>query len=223
MWNDRGHLSRFMRSADYLGPRGRRLWCCARSLVPNKTRFLYEGVEHIPGQLWYVERKALYSLVLSERPASCFEIGTSRGGGSTVFIASALRRLGGGHLFSAEVSEELWLGAAESFREHAPELLSHVNLLLGEYAEVFRKQLVEGRTAADLVFLDGAEDAQETLNQYEFFLPYFRPGSWLVIHDWNTEKAREVRYAIESAVDKWHIRRVLKPPLSVGMAFAQYL
>ncbi|MGE5357438.1 MAG: hypothetical protein ACM3NQ_00355, partial [Bacteroidales bacterium] len=69
----------------------------------------------------------------------------------------------------------------------------------------------------DLLLLDGAEDAAQTLAQYAFFLPYLQPASILLVHDWFTEKARLVKGAIERD-ERWRIERVLTPPKSVGFA-----
>jgi hypothetical protein len=71
----------------------------------------------------------------------------------------------------------------------------------------------------DFLILDGQEDAQETVNQYRFFLPYLRKGTVLMVHDWFTEKSRLLRPLIEDTAI-WEIESVLKPPVSLGLVTA---
>ncbi len=206
------------RSAHNLGPRSLRLWSLIRRFFPRPFRFFFEGHPQIPGQLWRAERQAIYDTVRDAQPIACFEIGTWKGGGSTFFIAQALRHNGKGRLETVDVQEEFWAAAQRGYAEFVPYLLPYVRFHLGDYRNIFPPILQEtGR--ADLVFLDGAENAEETRAQFAFFLPYVRPGTILIQHDWFSEKAAQVKPFLQGP--DWRIRHVLTPPYSLGMSIAE--
>ncbi len=188
-------------------------WPVARVFVPRRTRWFIEGHPALDGQLWLADRRLLYDSVRAFRPAHCFEIGTWKGGGSTLFIAQALRDNGAGVLHTIEVDAAMVEQARATYQTHLPRLLPHVDFHQGDYRKEF-----DVRTA-DFLFLDGAEDARETLAQYEFFLPHMHAGSVLLAHDWLTDKARLVRERLEQAAE-WRIDTVLLPPRSIGCARA---
>jgi predicted O-methyltransferase YrrM len=181
-------------------------------------RWFYEGHPKLRGQLWYAERKFLYETIRKHRPKLCFEIGTWRGGGSTLFISQALYDNGGGTLHTVEINKEFFGDAVANFRTHLPYLVPHIAFHLGDYKTIYA-QILEQMKAVDFLVLDGAEDAEETLDQYDFFLPYMKPGSVLMVHDWFTEKTRLLKPMLENS-DMWEIKRVLTPPTSVGLALA---
>jgi hypothetical protein len=97
-------------------------------------------------------------------------------------------------------------------------LLPHVDFHVGDYRQEYAASIAAAGSV-DLLFLDGAEDAHETLAQYEFFLPHMRGGSALLVHDWLTDKARLIRERLENS-SEWRIENVLLPPRSVGCALA---
>lgn len=101
---------------------------------------------------------------------------------------------------------------------YLPHLARHIAFHVGDYRAQYAP-ILAGQPVVDMLFLDGAEDAAETLAQYDFFLPHTRPGSILLAHDWFTEKARLVRHVLEQSPE-WRIDRVLQPPRSVGCALA---
>ena len=68
------------------------------------------------------------------------------------------------------------------------------------------------------VAIDGAENAEQSLAQFRFFEPWFRPGSVLAMHDWNTEKMRLVRQLLARS-PQWRETLVLADPDSIGFAF----
>lgn len=207
-----------MRSTDVLGSRQRKLWDIVRVLVPRKQRFFFEGHPAMRGQLWYAERKLLHTTIRKYRPAACFEIGTWRGGGSTLFIAQALYENGAGLLHTIEVDEQFFREARKNYADLLPHLQAHVAFHLGDYRDVYGKILPTVKYV-DFLLLDGAEDAEETLRQYEVFKPYLRSGSLLMAHDWFSEKTRLLRPIVEQGKE-WEIISVLAPPGSVGLALA---
>ena len=197
-----------------------------RLFVPRTTRWFAEGHPKLDGQLWVADRKLLYDTVRARAPRACFEIGTWKGGGSTLFIAQALYDNGGGVLHTIEIDPAMAADARRAYETYLPHLLPHVEFHVGDYREEYRGVLGSHpaeagshTSMADFVFLDGAENAGETLAQYEFFLPHLPPASAVVVHDWLTDKARLVRGVLEQSPG-WRIEQVLLPPRSVGCALA---
>ena len=176
-------------------------------------RFFFEGCLPIPGEMYRADRKALYDTILKYRPSHCYEIGTGSGGGSTFFLACAFAKLGVGKVISLEINDG---PAYQNFERFVPDLLPFVKFLTGGDPRLF--DLGE---SVDCVFLDGAEDGKQTLHQYEFFKPYFRSGSILMAHDWQSEKMRLLRPVIEND-PSWTIEVHLEDPESVGFIMAKY-
>jgi predicted O-methyltransferase YrrM len=207
-----------MKSTDNLTPWRMKVWNLVRFFIPGRMRWFYEGHPKLRGQLWYAERKLLYETIRANRPIHCFEIGTWRGGGSTLFISQALSENGTGKLHTIEIDREFYENAVSNYKSHLPSLLNYVEFHFGDFKTVY-SDLFEKLVKVDFLILDGAEDGQQTLDQYSFFLPYLRPGTILMVHDWFTEKTQLLKPILENSKD-WEIRKVLTPPLSVGFMLA---
>ena len=202
-----------------LSPHKQLLWNLVRFFIPGESRFFFEGSREIRGQMWMEERRLLFETVLSARPKVAFESGTWEGGGSTWFIAHALKANGNGILHTAELDRRRYERAKASYEHHAPDLLEHVEFHHGDSSSVFPPILAEtGR--CDLLFLDGAQDPLQTSRELAIFKPYLRSGSVLVMHDWDNEKMRDVRPQLE-ADTSLDLRTVLTQPVSVGLAVLQ--
>ncbi len=208
----------FSTSTGAFGRWERAAWPLVRPFVPRQRRWFLEGHPALDGQLWAADRELLYETVRAARPAHCFEIGTWKGGGSTLFIAQALCDNGQGTLHTIDVDATLVAHAEAAYKRHLPRLLPYVDFHLGDYRDEYVR-LLETAGRVDLLFLDGAEDGRQTLAQYQFFIPWMKDGSVLIAHDWLTEKAALVRQVLETSGD-WRIDRVLLPPASVGCARA---
>lgn len=208
----------WLRSTDNFGARKRTLWMFLRNFVSRERRFFIEGSLSIRGQLWYEERKLIYETLTSLKPQNCFEVGTWNGGGSTLFVAYALKANCAGQLHTIEIDTRMSHEAQKNYIDYLPDLVPFVNFHVGNYADVYRP-LLESLDRVDLLFLDGPEDAQETLNQYNFFAPYLKRGSILMAHDWFTEKQKLLKPFIEGSAD-WTIKQILRPPASIGFAVA---
>ena len=207
-----------MRSADNLSSKGRLVWSIIRPLVPLKPRWFFEGHPRMRGQLWYADRKLLYDTIRKHKPGVCFEIGTWKGGGSTLFIAQALCENGRGKLHTVEVLRDFYDEARGNYAMYVPHLIPHVEFHLGDYRKIYGNVL-QAAGGANFVLFDGAEDAQQTLEQYRFFQPFLKSDTVVMVHDWFTEKAALVRPEIEDR-SRWNVLRVLTPPRSVGFAVA---
>lgn len=192
-------------------------------------RFFFEGNIASPGQMYLAERRALYYTIMQHCPAHCLEIGTHRGGGSTFFLASAFARLDAGPvsvcarpgvgLVTLEKVVLEYNIAKEVYSRFLPGLLPYVTFLLGDTPELFRPFIEDNDGVAECVFLDGSGDPKETVEQYEFFKPFFKHGSLLMLHDWG-DNERDLKMSllepIITADPQWALIQELGPPESVG-------
>jgi predicted O-methyltransferase YrrM len=179
----------------------------------RERRFFFEGSFTLPGQMYIADRKALFETIRDEKPADCFEIGTYTGGGSTFFITQAFKAVGFGRLVTLESSDHLFNKASSHYARFFRGLSPFVTFVHGAGFDDLKPFMKDGKVGA--FFLDGAENGQETLDQYLRFIPYCRKGTVLMAHDWNTEKTRLLRPAIERG-DLWEKIVEVRPPASVG-------
>lgn len=204
------------KSKDALSKRRKKIWYIIRSFCPLKTRWFFEGHPKIRGQLWLRDRKLIYETVLQYKPNIVFEIGTWYGGGSTHFISQALFENRYGLLHTIETNPEFFKSAKENYKKYLPHLLPYVEFHLGGAMKICPKVL-KNLGKVDMLFLDGAPDAQQTLSQFKLFLPYLKHNSVLIAHDWCNEKMAKVRPVIEKS-SSWYIKEVIKLPHSLGLA-----
>ena len=177
-------------------------------------RFFFEGAKEIIGQLYLAERQALYNTIIEFKPRCCFEIGTYTGGGSTFFLASAFEKVGAGKVVTLEPHPVLYSLATAAYRAYLPHLRRHVDFLKGGDVEDFAPH-IDPANGVEAFFLDGAENAAQTLAQYNFFLPRLAPDAVMMAHDWHTDKMAQVRPLVE-ADPKWETLLALEPPYSIG-------
>jgi len=182
----------------------------------EEKRFFYVGSLFLEGQMYLLERKALYDIVTEEKPRQCFEIGTFTGGGSTFFLSAAVEKNGAGKLITLESVPKLYNKAKNFYQKKLPGQYKHTTFILGDSPTAFDEYILEDKKV-DCVFFDGAEDSKQTLDQYHYFEPYFKRGSVIMFHDWNTEKTAAIRPVIE-ANHQWKKIIELTPPDSVGFA-----
>jgi predicted O-methyltransferase YrrM len=190
-------------------------WIRYRWQLTPEDRFFFEGHRPLPGQMYLAERRALYAAVVQRKPKFCFEIGTASGGGSTFFIASAFRHVGSGQLISLEAVEAASRRAAHRYGTDLKHLQPHVEFLAGRSPQAFMPYIRKSDSTVECVFLDGSDTPEETVEQYEFFLPFAREGTTLMAHDWNDMKMSLLRPRIEADRD-WHLLSRLDEPKSVG-------
>ena len=170
--------------------------------------------------MYIAERKALYDTIVAEKPRHCFEIGTYTGGGSTFFISSAFAKLGQGKLYTMENGTHYYNKAKNFYSSKLPDQNKHIEFIFGEKPNDFDKYIPADKKI-DCVFFDGAEEGQQTLDQYNYFVPYFKKGSIIMFHDWNTEKTVLVKpFIIEN--QKWEQVVLLNQPVSLGFSIFKY-
>lgn len=190
-----------------------------RKVFSPSERFFFEGCLARGGELYMADRKSLYDIVLKYEPAHCLEIGTGGGGGSTFFLAKAFARLGKGKVITLEIDRH---GVAfQTYQQLLPGLLPFVEFLTGGDPVLFAPFIEDNGGIVDCVFLDGSDFSEEAVAQYEFFKPFFRPGSILMAHDWDGAKMKLLRPIIEASPE-WSIKVLLNRPESLGFIVARY-
>lgn len=187
-----------------------------RPFWSKQKRFFFEGSIRLMGQMYLAERKSLYETVITYKPRQCFEIGTYTGGGSTFFLGSALSCNNFGTLYTIENNTHCYNKARNYFAKKLPKINKHIQFMFSDTAHAF-DQLVNKYDKVDFVFFDGAEEGSQTLEQYNYFLPYFKKGSIIAFHDWSTEKTISVK-PIVTIDSSWKKLTELTPPHSIGFA-----
>ena len=180
----------------------------------ERRRFFFEGDSSLIGQMWLAEREALYDAVLRRKPKRCFEIGTWTGGGSTYFIASALKEVGSGQLYTMEVNPQVHSIASTHYNNYLSSLNNHVTFLFGSDVTAFNPH-VDHTVGVECFFLDGSDISEETVHQFRYFDALSQPGTIMMAHDWDDRKQAMLRPIIE-ADPRWTQRAKLTAPNSVG-------
>ena len=149
------------------------------------------------GQLMPEERQILYETILKEKPDFVFEVGTWKGGGSTYYISSALFENKKGILFTIECNKEMYSHAMQLYNKELIYLKSHINFNLGKSLEIY-PELLKTIPKLDFVFLDGDNNADQTIKEYLMFEPYLKSDSIIACHDWNILKMEKLKNLISN-------------------------
>ena len=177
------------------------------------------------GQLLPDEREFLYNAVAERSPSIVLEVGTWKGGGSTLQIAMALS-LNDGILHTCELDKSLYDIAVKSYEgtlhDHR---ISFWNISSTELIN----QLINDDRIPEFVFFDGPEDPIINMNDFKLIEKHLPIGAYFCMHDWDTgvridglksTKAVLVRPYLEQS-NKWEILRSLTAPVSVGIVLAK--
>lgn len=149
----------------------------------------------LEGQLNSQEREQIRAAVagLLPRKPICLEVGTYKGGGSTLQILQALAE-GDGHLFGIEASPEVFREMTDSLSAREPQLYRRFSPVCGFSQSVIPKLVVEGKiTRVDFVFLDGGNNPREQMEEFFLLDPLMPAGSILMAHDALLRKGKWLR------------------------------
>ncbi|OJI09287.1 hypothetical protein BK006_01685 [bacterium CG10_49_38] len=196
-------------------------WLYYRGRMNKDDRFFFEGERGLQGQMYIRDRKGLYDTILEFKPRHCLEVGTWTGGGSTFFLGKAFEEIGKGKLYTLESDQELYDQAISYYTKNLPQTRAFVEFIRGDNVEIFRGML-ESAGSLDCCFLDGSDNSAETIRQYDFLKKYFRSGTILMAHDWNTAKMIKLRPII-LADKRWKFLKKIEEPESVGFVVLKYI
>lgn len=174
------------------------------------------------GQLWPAERQLLFDTVIDNKPTNILEIGTWKGAGSTLIIATALKTIGSGHLYTCEPDVSLFECAMKVFADNS--WFPFITLLNCKSKEAIEYlNMIE--VIPDMVFFDGPDDPNVAVEDIKELEKIIRPNTTFMMHDWeNKESCKQdiIKPYINSS-DIWKVEQVLMPPISVGLVVAKFI
>ena len=154
---------------------------------------LPDGV--IEGQLNPLERAQISSalLRLGRKDPICLEVGTYKGGGSTLQILAVLAKTGGA-LFGIEASPTIFQEMREALLKQEPDLCQRFHPILGFSQEQIPALVQSGQLPrVDFVFLDGGNNPREQIEELGLLDPKMPTGSILMAHDALLRKGKWLR------------------------------
>jgi Methyltransferase domain len=149
----------------------------------------------LEGQLNFAEREQIRAAVAQLLPKHpvCLEVGTYKGGGSTLQILQTLAA-GDGCLFGIEASPEIFREMKESLASREPVLCRRFNPVCGFSQKVIPALVAEGKLSrVDFVFLDGGNNPREQMEEFFLLDPHMPLGSVLMAHDAFLRKGKWLR------------------------------
>lgn len=149
----------------------------------------------LEGQLNSTERKYIFESVLELAPKNpvCIEVGTFKGGGSTLQILQALAQ-SDGVLFGVEACPRIFEEMKAALQSREPELYQHFFPLCGFSQKVIPALIHEGRLSrVDFAFLDGGNNPREQITEFKLLDPIMPVGSTLMAHDILLRKGKWLR------------------------------
>ncbi len=148
----------------------------------------------IEGQLSAEERRRLTEAILQSdpKPEVIVEIGTWLGGGSTLHILQALHTNGTGHLWGIEADHGIYERMLANIQKAVPEAAARFTPLFGLSDQVIPKWISEkGSTLrVDFAFLDGGDNPNEQILEFQQLDPHIPVGGQLMAHDARCRKGK---------------------------------
>jgi predicted O-methyltransferase YrrM len=160
----------------------------------------------IEGQLNETERRLLREAITQakEKPEIAVEVGTWLGGGSTLHILRALEKNGAGHLWGIEADRSIYEKMVAGIRAAAPEAADRFTPLFGFSQDVLAQWLrgPEAAKSVNFAFLDGGNNPQEQIDEFQLLDPCMPVGSQIMAHDAKLRKGRWLLPYL-SRLDHW--------------------
>lgn len=151
----------------------------------------------VDSQMSAIEREHLYDVIIKNKPDIVFEVGTWKGGGSTYIISSGLCKNNKGKLYTIEYDIDFYNNAMILYNSELLYLKPFINFNFGKSIDVYKKLLVdEDIEKIDVLFLDGADDPEMTMNEYKMFEKYLKNDSILAIHDFKENKCATIKHIL---------------------------
>lgn len=146
----------------------------------------------IEGQLNSEERRILFEVVRETRPEVVLEVGTWKGGGSTLHILRALEANGYGHLWGIEASREVHDQMIENIRLAAGSAAERFTPMFGLSQDVIPNWLLQRGPdlRVDFAFLDGGDNPAEQITEFRLLAPLMPVGAHLMSHDAHLRKGK---------------------------------
>ena len=129
------------------------------------------------------------------------EIGTYKGGGSTLAFLEALKSKGDGRLIGVEASAAVFSEMKANIESVDPDYFRFFEAIEGFSQQVI-PEILKKVSVFDIVFLDGGNNPREQIEEFELIKDAIPVGGYLFSHDANLRKGRWfVPYLLE--LDNW--------------------
>ena len=157
----------------------------------------------IESQLHPVEKEIIARRVEAMRDPNILEIGTYKGGGSTLTFLEALKRKSSGRLIGIEADPDVFAVMKANITSVDPGYLAFFEPING-----FSQRVIPGLLTKyprfDLAFLDGGNNPREQIEEFELLKDAIPVGGFLFSHDANLRKGHWlVPYLTE--LDNWRV------------------
>lgn len=129
------------------------------------------------GEMLPYERYKLYNWIININPKIIFEVGTGHGGGSTYYIAEAIKHLNnGGKIYTCDPERN----ADSTLLQDFP-LIQFFPI----YSEDMLKNLTDQGLKPDFIMFDGPEDPNIAYNDIKYMENFIDDGTHFSMHDWD--------------------------------------
>jgi predicted O-methyltransferase YrrM len=163
----------------------------------------------IEGQLNATERRILTEAITqaAKKPEVVIEVGTWLGGGSTFHILRALEQNGTGHLWGVEADRSIYDRMLANIRAAVPEASKRFTPIFGFSQDIIPQWIQERGPGlkVDLAFLDGGNNPQEQIDEFELLDPCIPVSGQLMAHDAKLRKGKWLVPYIR-ALDHWQVQ-----------------
>jgi predicted O-methyltransferase YrrM len=157
----------------------------------------------IESQLHPREKDILSNKLLSMPNPTILEIGTYKGGGSTLTFLEALKCKGAGKLVGIEAAPEVFVEMKANIASVDPGYFAFFEAISG-FSQRVVPDLLTRYPHFDLVFLDGGNNPREQIEEFELLKEAIPVGGFLFSHDANLRKGHWlVPYLSE--LDNWRV------------------
>lgn len=171
----------------------------------------------IESQLHPAEKDILRRTLASFDATTILEIGTYKGGGSTLTFLHFLADLGRGKLYGIEADRSVFDEMRSNILSVGPGYFDFFEPICG-FSQKIIPPLLPSVKKLDLVFLDGGNNPREQIEEFELLKDAIPVGGYLFSHDANLRKGRWlVPYLLE--LDNW--RTVIHQASEEGMLEAE--
>ncbi len=144
------------------------------------------------GQLNTKEREIITRWVKDLKPERTLEVGTWKGGGSTLHFLKALHENGTGHLWGIEASQGIYDEMIENITSAGNELVARFTPIFGLSQQVIPEFLnKQGKNAKiGVIFLDGGDNPMEQVEEFQLVRDRIPVGGVLLSHDAKLRKGK---------------------------------
>ena len=157
----------------------------------------------IESQLHPAEKAILSGNVRAIPNPTILEIGTFKGGGSTLAFLEALKRKGAGKLIGIEADPDVFVEMKTNIASVDPEYFAFFEPISG-FSQRVIPGLLTKHPRFDLAFLDGGNNPREQIEEFELLKDAIPVGGYVFSHDANLRKGHWFVPYI-SQLDNWKV------------------